>query len=203
MIGPAGIEVARRPRFEARWVAGAACLCMAARLLAAEHYTMDAAHCLPEFRFTHNGLTTQSGRFDRASGSIVLDPQAMSGSVTYQVDTASLNMGFGTETPDSPGFRLFDIAHFPTMTFRSTRLVFDARHTVIGAIGALTLLGVTRPLRVQVSQFRCALNPLNHKRMCAGQITARLRRSQFGMLQYIPAISDEVRISVPVEAYLD
>jgi polyisoprenoid-binding protein YceI len=38
--------------------------------------------------------------------------------------------------------------------------------------------------------------------MCAADITASLKRSDYGMVKYIPTVSDEIKISVPVEAYL-
>lgn len=168
---------------------------------AADSYTLDPAHSIPEFQFLHLGATTQTGRFDKARGTVVLDPRARSGSVTYEVETASLNMGVGTETPDSPGFQLFEITRFPRITFRSSRLIFDKNNEVIAAAGQLTLLGVTKPVTVMVNHFKCSVNPLNKKRMCAGDVTATITRSDFGMIKYIPAISDEIKISVPVEAY--
>jgi len=136
-------------------------------------------------------------------GTVVLDPRTRSGSVTYEVETASLNMGVGTETPDSPGFDLFQIARFPRITFRSSRLIFDKNNEVIAAEGRLTLLGVTKHVTVMVNRFKCSVNPLSKRRMCAGDATATITRSDFGMIKYIPAISDEIKISVPVEAYKD
>ena len=44
---------------------------------------------------------------------------------------------------------------------------------------------------------------MNKKMMCTGNITTSIKRSDFGMVRFIPAISDEVKISVPVEAYKD
>jgi polyisoprenoid-binding protein YceI len=175
----------------------------AAPLQAAEHYTLDPAHSMPSFEFRHLGITTQSGRFDRARGQITLDLAARSGSVTYVVDTASLNMGTGTETPLSPGFHLLQVTLFPTITFRSSHLDFDATGKVIAAEGELVMLGVTRPLTVRVSNFRCSIHPLNHRQMCGGDISATIERSDFGMIQYLPGVSDEVRVSIPVEAYRD
>jgi polyisoprenoid-binding protein YceI len=170
---------------------------------AADHYTLDSGHSVPEFRFTHSGLTTQSGRFDSARGTIVLDRATRTGRVHYEIDTASLDMGFGTEQPDSPGFRLFDVRRFPKITFDSDRLQFGPQAEVVAADGTLRLLGVARPQRVQVDHFQCALNPMNAKQMCTGEVSATLKRSDFGMRDFIPAISDEIRIRVPVEAYKD
>lgn len=171
--------------------------------LAAETYTMDAAHCIPTFEFTHLGVTSQTGRFDRAHGKVTLDPARHAGSVRYEIETASLNMGTGTETPDSAGYRLFQVARFPAITFRSDDFYFDGSDRVVAASGSLTLLGVTRPLTVWVRHFKCSVSPMNRRQMCSGNIDAVLNRSEFGMTQYIPAISDEIRISVPVEAYKD
>lgn len=168
---------------------------------AEERYTMDPFHSIPEFRFQHLGLTTQTGRFDRAGGSIVLDRAARKGSIDYEVDSSSLNMGFGTESPDSPGFRLFKVAAFPSIVYRSDELYFDAAGNVVAAAGQLTLLGVTRPLKVWVSRFKCSENPMNKKPMCAANIEATVIRSEFGMLDYIPGISDEIKVIIPVEAY--
>lgn len=171
--------------------------------IAAETYTMDAAHCIPSFEFTHLGMTTQSGRFDRAHGKVTVDRARHAGNVRYEVETASLNMGYGTETPTSPGYQLFQVARFPTISFRSDDFYFDDGGRVIAAQGRLTLLGVTRPVTVWVSHFACSVSPLNRKSLCAGNIEATINRSEFGMTDFIPAISDEVKISVPVEAYKD
>jgi len=162
---------------------------------------MDTAHSVPTFEFKHLGFTTQTGRFDRAHGSVTLDRKARTGHVEYEIDTTSLNMGVGTETPESPGYLLFDVKNHPKIVFHSKRLHFDASGAVSGADGELTLLGITRPLMVTISHFACGPSPANGRYACAGDISADLKRSEFGMLRYIPNISDEIHITVPVEAY--
>jgi polyisoprenoid-binding protein YceI len=174
---------------------------LAGPALAADNYTLDSLHSIPVFEFKHLGLTTQTGRFEKVSGTVVLDPVARQGSVSYEVETSSLNMGFGTENPDSPGYRLFDVAKYPKIIFRSTRLMFDNHNAVTAAVGQITLLGVTKPLTVTVNRFRCSANPMNKKMMCAGNVTATIKRSDFGMVGYIPVISDEINLNIPVEAY--
>jgi polyisoprenoid-binding protein YceI len=170
---------------------------------AADHYTIDPAHSMPEFEFRHLGVTTQNGRFDRVRGSIVIDARARRGSVVYEIDVASLDMGGGAEAAGSPGLQLLQALRFPKITFNSTQLVFDGRGAVVAADGELTLLGITRPLRVTVRHFQCSAHPLTHRRLCAGDISAHLRRSDFGMTLPTNEISDEIEISVPVEAYRD
>lgn len=168
---------------------------------AADVYVLDTLHSVPVFAFKHLGLSTQTGRFDRIQGEFVLDRLAKSGRVTFTIDTTSLNMGHGAATPDSPGFQLFRMGEFSTMQFRSEQLFFDEQQRVVAAAGQLTLLGVTRPLTVWVSRFACSVSPTLKVDMCSGNVTATVRRSEFGMLAYIPAISDEIKVTVPVEAY--
>jgi polyisoprenoid-binding protein YceI len=176
---------------------------LAGPAFAADRYTLDSTHSIPLFEFKHLGVTTQTGRFDKAAGVVVLDLGARNGSVTYEVEAATLNMGFGTETPDSPGYQLFEVTRFPKITFKSTKLIFNQNNVVISAVGQLTLLGVTKPLTVAVTRFNCSVNPINKKEMCACEISATIKRSEFGMIGYIPGISDEIKIRVPVEAYKD
>jgi len=188
-----------------RWQLSIAALAavFVAPALAADRYTIDSTHSIPAFEFSHLELTTQTGRFDRVAGVVVLDLAARKGSVTYEIETASLNMGFGTEKPSSPGYYLFQVDKYPKIIFKSSKLIFDDNKDVIAADGRFTMLGVTKPLRVAVDHFKCSVNPMNKKPMCTGNITATIKRSDFGMVRFIPAISDEVKINVPLEAYKD
>jgi polyisoprenoid-binding protein YceI len=166
-----------------------------------DRYRIDPAHSIPQFEFTHLGMTTQTGRFDKAGGFVVLNMAKHSGSVYYEVDTNSLNMGFGTESENSPGYQLFRVKIFPKIIFRSNQLVFDSDNQVIAAKGRLTMLGVSRDLTVDVRDFKCSVHPLLKKEVCAGEISAVIQRSQFGMVKFIPGISDRIAITIPVEAY--
>lgn len=59
------------------------------------------------------------------------------------------------------------------------------------------------PLALTVSNFRCAPHPMAKKPACDADITAILKHSEFGMTKYVPMVSDEVKIAVPVEAIKD
>jgi len=168
--------------------------------LAADSYTIDPFHTFPVFEVNHLGYSVQHGRFNKTSGKITLDMAAMSGSVDLIIDTTSIDMGFPTwdEHMSADGF--FNTAKFPTMTFKSNKLVFkDGK--VVAAEGEFTLLGVSKPLTVSVNGFKCGEHPMNKKAMCGANISGTIKRSDFGMTKYVPAVSDEVQIHVPVEAY--
>ena len=182
-----------------------ACVLAAAGVLpalAADTYTIDPEYTVPSFEVEHLGFTTQRGRFDKTEGKVVLDMAAKKGMVEFTIYTSSLDMGSRAWTVHVSSVGLFDIERFPTMTFKSDRLLFDG-DKVVGAEGQFTLLGVSKPITVQVNRFSCGVNPLNKKPMCAADISGTLKRSDFGMVKYIPTVSDSIKISVPVEAYKD
>jgi polyisoprenoid-binding protein YceI len=96
----------------------------------------------------------------------------------------------------------FDVARFPSVTFKSDKLRFENGKPV-AAEGMLTLLGVSKPVKLKIERFTCGENPIVKKALCAADIETTLKRSEFGMTKYLPGISDEVRVLVPVEAFRD
>jgi len=175
---------------------------LAAPAWGADNYTVDSRHTWPVFEVNHLGFSTQRGRFNKSSGKIALDIAAKKGSVELVIETASIDMGLDKWDEHLKSDEFFNIAQFPAMRFASDKLVFDGDR-VVAAEGSFTLLGVTRPLTLTVSNFRCAPHPMVKKPACGADITATLKRSEFGMTKFIPTVSDEVRITVPVEAIKD
>ena len=172
---------------------------LSAPTFAADTYAIDPNHTFPVFEVNHLGFSTQRGRFDKTGGQVILDPAAKTGSVDLTIDTRSLDMGFATWNQHLSEEGFFNVEKYPTMTFKSQKLVFDG-DKVVAAEGQFTLLGVTRPLTVTVSGFRCGPHPMTKKPHCGGDVTATFKRSDFGMTKFLPAVGDDVRIYVPVEA---
>jgi polyisoprenoid-binding protein YceI len=165
-------------------------------------YTIDPNHTLPVFEVGHLGFSTQRGRFDQTAGTIQLDREKKTGSVAWTIQADSINMGQAKWNEHLKSADFFNVASFPTITYRAEHLKFQG-DTPVSADGQLTLLGVTRPVKVSILRFTCGVHPINHKELCAADIEARLKRSEFGMTKYLPGVSDEVRVLVPVEAYKD
>jgi len=169
-------------------------------VLAADNYTIDPEYCLAHFEIARVGFSSQSGRFNKTNGKIALDISARTGSVDFTVDATSIDMGLAAWTSHLSDEGLFNVKKYPTMNFKSDKLIFDG-NKVVAAEGQFTMLGVTRPLSLVVSNFQCGISTVDQRQMCSGNITANLKRSDFGLTKYIPAVSDEVKISVPVDAY--
>jgi len=175
-------------------------LLCSAPAFSADTFVMDPEYTIPSFEVGHLGFTTQRGRFDKAEGKVILDIPGKKGSVEFIVHTQSLDMGSKAWTIHVSGEGLFDVKRYPTMVFKSDNLIFEG-DKVVAAEGQFTLLGITKPLTVTVNHFNCSINALVNKFMCTGDIAGTIKRSDYGMVKYIPTVSDEIRINVPVESY--
>jgi len=168
--------------------------------IAADNYTIDSNHTFPTFEVSHLGFSVQRGRFNKTSGKITLDISEKKGSVDLIIETTSLDMGFAlwNEHMSVDGF--FNTAKFPTMTFKSNKLIFkDGK--VVAAEGDFTLLGVTKPLTVTVNDFKCGDHPMKKgMALCGANITGNIKRSEFGMIKNVPIIGDDIKIFVSIEA---
>jgi polyisoprenoid-binding protein YceI len=167
---------------------------------APESYTVDPAHTFPNFEINHLGFSTARGMFTRTSGTIVLDRTAMTGSIDITIDTTSLYTGHAKRDEHLRGEDFFNVAQYPTMTFKSTKPRFH-KGDLNGAEGELTLLGKTLPVTLTVTSFHCGLNPIFKKQACGANAIATIKRSEWGMNAYVPVIGDEVQLEIEVEAF--
>nr|WP_305907469.1 YceI family protein [Methylomarinum sp. Ch1-1]MDP4520223.1 YceI family protein [Methylomarinum sp. Ch1-1] len=51
-----------------------------------------------------------------------------------------------------------------------------------------------------MTSFQCMPHPMLKKDACGANATAVIKRSDFNMGKYAPHVSDEVTITIPVEA---
>jgi polyisoprenoid-binding protein YceI len=168
----------------------------------ADSYTIDPNHTLPVFEVNHLGFSTQRGRFDQTLGKVQLDREKKTGAVDWTIEAGSINMGQSKWNDHLKSADFFNAAQFPNIAYHADKLIFKGKAPV-AAEGSLTLLGVTKPLKVTIHRFNCGVNPINQKELCAADIEASLKRSEFGMTKYLPGVGDEVKVHVPVEAYKD
>lgn len=183
-------------------VALAVACSLSATALAADTYTIDARHTFPSFEISHLGFSIQRGRFNRTSGKVVLDAATQSGSIDISIDAASIDTGLIDLEKHLQGEDFFDVANHPAMTFKSKNLRFEGDR-LIGAEGDFMLLGVSKPVSLKIDHFKCAPHPMNKKPTCGANATTSIKRSEFGMTKYVPAVGDEVKIAIQIEATRD
>ena len=94
---------------------------------------------------------------------------------------------------------MFNVDKFPEVTYKSTALKFDG-DKLVSVEGNLTLLGVTKPVTLNVSKFKCIMHPRYKREVCGADATAEFKRSDFGLNYGLPNFSPEVKLEIQVEA---
>lgn len=166
---------------------------------AAETYVIDGTHTLPTFEVSHLGFSTTRGSFTDTRGLVVLDRAKQSGSVDITIAANSLTTAVPKLTDHLKTDEFFDVAKYPTISFKSSRLAFD-RDTLKSVSGDLTLHGVTRPVTLDVTSFVCKEHPMKKVPHCGADAVATIKRSEWGITTYSPAIGEEVTLKIQVEA---
>ena len=169
---------------------------------AAETYSLDVRHTFPSFEVLHLGYSIQRGRFNKTAGKIMLDTAAKKGTADITIDAASVDTGLAKLEEHLRGPDFFDVAMFPTITFKGDKFAFDG-DKVKSVSGNLTMLGVTKPVTLTASYFNCADHPMAKKKACGGDFVATIKRTDFGMKYAVPAVADEVKLLIQVEAFKD
>ena len=181
----------------------AAALALATAAFAAqaapETYTLDANHTYPRFSYSHLGFSTQLSRFDKATGTIVLDKAAKTAKVDVVIDTKSVSTVSATFNEHIQGEDFLDTAKYPTATFKSTKVNFEGDKPAT-IEGQLTLKGVTRPVTLKVTSFQAMPHPMNKKDAIGANATTTVKRTDFNMGKYAPHVGDEVTIDIALEA---
>jgi polyisoprenoid-binding protein YceI len=191
----------------ARHLASAAALAAAATLAAPafaapESFSIDPTHTYPSFELNHLGFSVQRGRFNGASGKIVIDRAAKNGTVDLSIDVGTIDMGLEKWDKHMKSEDFFNYEKYSSITFKSNKVMFDG-DKVTGVEGDFTLMGVTRPLALTVTNFGCGVHPFNKKNVCGGNAVGAIKRSDFGMKYAIPGIADDVKLLIAFEAFKD
>jgi polyisoprenoid-binding protein YceI len=168
-------------------------------------YTIDPAHSTLGFVARHAMVTNVKGKFLDFSGSLQLDgtdPTASTASIDVKMESID------TGSPDRDGHLksadFFKTDEFPTMTFRSTKAESlggdDYRIT-----GDLTILGVTRPISIDLEFNGAAKDPFGNERV-GFEGKAQILRSEFGLTWNAALetggvlISDKIKLNFDISA---
>jgi polyisoprenoid-binding protein YceI len=166
---------------------------------ASETYVLDTNHTMPRFEYSHFGYSTQLSRFDTVKGTVTIDRAAKTGSVDVEIDAKSVDTGYALFNEHIQGEDFFDTAKYPTITFKSDKMKFEG-DKLVAVEGNLTIKGITKPVTLTVTSFMCMPHPIMKKDACGANATVQVKRSDFNMAKYVPYVSDEVTLSIPVES---
>lgn len=165
-------------------------------------WTADPYHSRLGFTVTHLGIADVPGHFDQYDVNITANKADFSDAVvTLTVQTASINTRVEPRDNHLKSADFFDVAKYPTMTFKSTSIKKAGKDTY-KLTGNLTLHGITKPVTVEMTYRGTTANPNANGAPVAGiQIKGTIKRSDFGVGNGFPPpmISDEVIIKADGE----
>lgn len=135
-------------------------LCAPSAVLSAE-YVVDTEHqhAFIEFRVQHLGFSWMYGRFNEFKGHFTYEkghPEAAS--VEFTVQTASIDTNNARRDKHLRSEDFLAVEKYPTAHFVSTGYEKTGPDSAI-LTGKLTLHGVTREIRVQVTEMRAGEDP--------------------------------------------
>ena len=165
-------------------------------------YEIDASHTSINFGISHMGFSTYQGRFNSVSGSLTFDavtPEKSAMTVTITTDSIDTNNAKLEGELKSAGW--LDSAKYPTLTFVS-KTIQKLTDTTGKVTGDLTLHGVTKPVTLDVTFNGGGMNKLANVEELGFSAKGAIKRSDFGISQYIPVVGDDVTISIETEMHL-
>jgi polyisoprenoid-binding protein YceI len=161
-------------------------------------YLLEPRHSFARFSYDHLRFSIQESRFNKVSGTVVYDPEGKKGSVEVTIDTRSVDTGSDEFDEHIQRPEFLDTAKFPMATFKSTEVTFRGDEPVSIA-GNLTLKGITRPVVLTVTRFHHGQN-MAKKDAIGANAVASIKRSDFDMGALVPMVSDEINLTIVMEA---
>jgi polyisoprenoid-binding protein YceI len=169
-------------------------------LALADTFALDPAHTQTVFTISHLGYSMVTGSFHDLKGKLSLDQKKPEdSSINVTLAATSIDTGFPARDDVLRSKAFFDIANFPTLEFKSTRVLVTGKQ-IAGVQGNLTLLGVTKPVELKVTFNRMAPDQMRNNAVVIGFTgTTTIKRSDFGMKTYLPYLGDDVQVTVNFE----
>jgi polyisoprenoid-binding protein YceI len=168
-------------------------------------WQIDPQHSSAQFAVRHLGLSTVRGAFSKLSGTMVLDDQDIkNSSVEVTIDVNTVDTREPDRDKDLRSERFFDVAHFPTMTFKSKK-VEQVAPGKLRVTGDLTIRGMTREVTLEVDGPTAAVkDPWGNQRLAA-TATTKINRQDYGVKWNAKldnggvVVGDDVNITLDVE----
>ena len=168
--------------------------------IASGTYKMDPAHTMVLAQWNHMGFSNPSAHFGNAEGTLVYDATDVTKStVEVTLPLSGLNSFTAKFDEYLRSADFFDAAKFPTATFKSTK-VEAAGTNKLTVTGDLTVKGTTKPVTLDVTINGAGEHPMAKVPSVGFDATTTLKRSDFGVGAYAPAVSDEVKVRITTEA---
>jgi polyisoprenoid-binding protein YceI len=162
-------------------------------------YSLDASHGYITFTYSHLGFSNPRVGFNRFDTVLELDSSSPENStIEVTIDASSIDSRVAEFNDHLNGSDFFNTGEYPTITFKSTKIEATGENS-FDVTGDLTILGTTKPVTLVTTINKAANHPLRNVPTVGVSASATLMRSAWGLGAYVPAVSDEVELSIEVE----
>ena len=162
-------------------------------------WQLDNSHTRVGFSVEHLGFSTTMGHFNDVNGRInynMKSPNATN--MNFVIKTDSIDTAWKARDEHLRTDDFFNVAKYPTMTFRSTQVNF-INPVQAKVTGDFTLLGKTMPLTLDVTLKKIANNPMNKAPTIGFRATGNIDRAAYGMTTFAQGITTNVPIQIDGE----
>ena len=165
--------------------------------LAALRWTIDPARTHIAFAIDAVGYPRTKGEFRKFDGRISVDfDRPDRSAVVFHVDAGSVDVGSPPFNDYVRSLAFLNAEHFPSIDFVSKAVEKLDDHTV-RVSGDLTMLGVTKPLSIDVAVRR---EDEGGRSRLAFNAETQIDRLEFGMNSGFPLVSRAVKLELSTEA---
>jgi polyisoprenoid-binding protein YceI len=168
-------------------------------------WTVDTAHSNAGFSVKHMMVSTVRGTLGPIKGTIDYDGTSLASlKADISIDVSQINTGVSNRDNDLKSANFFDVAKYPTATFKSKRAE-AAGQGRFKLIGDLTMHGVTKEVTLNVEGPSAAIKTQQGGQKVGASATTTINRRDFG-LQYNnlieagPVVGDEIQVTIDIEA---
>ena len=181
-------------------VLAAALTVPASLAMAAEKYVLDASHSQVLFSYDHLGYSTTFGMFSGFEGEIMFDQDnPANSSVSVSMPVMSMFTGWEQRDGHFMSGDFFGASEGDMVTFTSTAIEATGDNTA-KITGDLSMNDVTKSVVLDAKLNQTGTHPMAGKDWAGFDATTTLKRSDFGLGAFAPAVSDEVEVRISLEA---
>jgi len=172
---------------------------------ATSEWKIDPQHSSAQFSVRHMAISTVRGAFSKVNGTILLDDKDITKStVNVTIDVSTVDTREPDRDNDLRSDKFFDVAHFPTMTFKS-RKVEQLAPGKLKVTGDLTIRGTAKEVLLDVEGPTAPVkDPWGNVR-AAATATSKVNRQDFGVKWNATldnggvVVGDDVNITIDAE----
>jgi polyisoprenoid-binding protein YceI len=169
------------------------------------NWQIDPAHSSAQFSVRHMAISTVRGAFSKVTGSVVFDDKDISKStIDVTIDANSVDTRVPDRDNDLRSEKFFDVAHYPSITFKSKK-VEQVAPGKLKVAGDLTIRGTTKEVVLDVEGPTVPMkDPWGNTRVAA-TATTKINRQDFGVKWNATldnggvVVGDDVSIVIDVE----